>query len=85
MESEAFKDWVLRKRKLLRCSDIPGGGKTTAASIVVEHLKSHPKLGKVAVLVMYCNYKEQSEQSVINLISTLVKQLLQDGGPLSDE
>lgn len=85
LESKEFKDWVVGKRKLLRCSGIPGGGKTTAASVVVEHLKSRPKLGKIAVAVIYCNYKEQGDQSVTNLISSLIKQLLQDDGPLPDE
>ncbi|KAL1797076.1 hypothetical protein ACET3X_005616 [Alternaria dauci] len=85
LESKEFQDWVLGKRTLLRCSGIPGGGKTTAASVVVEHLKSRPKLGKIAVTVIYCNYKEHGDQSVTNLISSLVKQLLQDDGPLPDE
>lgn len=85
LDSPEFKDWVSGANKLLRCSGIPGSGKTTIVSVVVEHLKAHFKVGRVGVLVIYCNYKEQAEQTVTNLIASLLKQLLQSGDVVPED
>ncbi|KAJ5272795.1 hypothetical protein N7478_007920 [Penicillium angulare] len=85
LNSPEFKDWVSGANKLLRCSGIPGSGKTTIASVVVEHLKAHFKVVRVSVLVIYCNYKEQAEQTVTNLIASLLKQLLQSGDVVPED
>jgi hypothetical protein len=46
-------------------------------SIVIEYLKTS-FMDNVAVLCIYCNYKEKKEQTVSNLTASLLKQILQD-------
>jgi hypothetical protein len=53
-------------------------------SIVVSHLQKVFKEDNVAVACIYCNYKEQTEQTVPNLVASLLKQLVQDHFMASD-
>jgi len=56
----------------------------SSRSIVVDHLRTTVKDEKVATLCMFCNYKERNEQTVINLIASLLKQLVQQRGTVSE-
>jgi len=38
----------------------------------------------VAIAFVYCNYKEQADQTVSNLVATLLKQIVQDRRAISD-
>jgi len=67
----------------LFCPGIPGSGKTIIALIVVDHLwKTFPKetlLGReTGIAFLYCNYKRRKEQRATNLLSSLLKQLVQE-------
>jgi hypothetical protein len=53
-------------------------------SIVINHLQRHFKNPNIAVTCIYCNYKEQAVHTVSNLVSSLLKQLIQDRSALSD-
>ena len=53
-------------------------------SIVVYHLQKIFKGDNVAVACIYCNYKEQIEQTVSNLVASLLKQIVQDRYGASD-
>jgi len=47
-------------------------------SIIINHLQTFFKDRNVAITYIYCNYKQQTEQSVFNLVASLLKQLVQD-------
>jgi hypothetical protein len=47
-------------------------------SIVVNHLQTTFGNDKIAIACIYCNYKEQTEQTVPNLVASLLKQMVQD-------
>ena len=49
-----------------------------ARATVVDHLQKMFKGKRVAILCIFCNYKEQSTQSLENLISSVLKQIIQD-------
>jgi hypothetical protein len=54
-------------------------------SIVLEHLQTFFKDNdRVAITCIYLNYKEQIEQTIPNLISSLLKQIVQDQPQTSD-
>ena len=53
-------------------------------SIVVYHLQKIFKGDNVAVACIYCNYKKQIEQTVSNLVASLLKQIVQDRYGASD-
>lgn len=46
-------------------------------SIIINHLEAFFKGQNVAITYIYCNYKQQTEQSVQNLVTSLLKQLVQ--------
>src|SRR5271156_5095192 len=53
-------------------------------SIVVNHLQTLcEENDSVATTCIYCNYKEQAEQTVPNLVATLLKQMTQDRRAIS--
>ena len=54
-------------------------------SVVVDHLQNHFNGQNVAVLCIYCNYKKQDEQTVSELVASLLKQLVQDRSVTSDQ
>ena len=53
-------------------------------SIVVNHLQRIFKDDNVAIACIYCNYKEQAEQTVSNLVASLLKQMVHDQYTTSD-
>lgn len=54
-----------------------GAGKTSLASLVVNYLETNFQDQGTAVTYLYCNYKEQASQTPSNLVSELLKHLLQ--------
>ena len=79
-------EWLLHKaefiawrddktaEKVLWCHGIPGAGKTILSSLVFDHLNEQlPK--ECAVLVFYCDYREQGSQSLFNVVASMLKQL----------
>jgi hypothetical protein len=53
-------------------------------AIVVNNLQRQYKDSDIAVTHIYCNYKEQAVQTVSNLVSSLLKQMVQGRSALSD-
>ena len=45
------------------------------SSVVVDYLQQNFAAPDYGIAFIYCNYKEQNEQSLIDLISSLVRQL----------
>ncbi|KAK0184072.1 hypothetical protein F5146DRAFT_330864 [Armillaria mellea] len=79
-----FLTWVdgSGKSHTLRCQGGPGIGKTFLTSIIVNYLCSLPvvKEGKALILSIFCDYKSEVEQTVENILCSLLKQLVQDYG-----
>ncbi|KAI1430074.1 hypothetical protein F5Y12DRAFT_793229 [Xylaria sp. FL1777] len=76
LDSVEYQNWIKEPNKTLYCPGIPGAGKTTMTSIVVEDLEK--RLGNksaTAVAYVYCNYNRQGEQTLEGLLSSLLKQL----------
>ncbi|EGN99623.1 hypothetical protein SERLA73DRAFT_106266 [Serpula lacrymans var. lacrymans S7.3] len=82
LNDDTFRRWHKGDLKTLWCPGIPGAGKTILASYIIKHIlvKKH-KCNNVAVVYIYCNYKDQSTQTVYNLVASLLKQLVQDFPP----
>lgn len=78
LDSTQFKSWVETENKTLFCPGIPGAGKTVLTSVAVNALNTRFQAdGNVAVIHMYCNYKQQEEQNVEDILASLLKQLIQ--------
>ena len=72
-----FETWASGTPWRLQCVGEPGTGKTFLCALVVGYLKEMFKDRNVPILCMYLNYKESNTQTLDNLISSLLKQLLQ--------
>lgn len=79
LSSKAYMQWRTGTQRLLLCPGIPGAGKTTMSSIIVDDLwKRFDRHTDHAVAYTYCSYHRQHEQTLVNLLSTMLRQLLQE-------
>ncbi|KAJ7586381.1 ankyrin repeat-containing domain protein, partial [Mycena floridula] len=85
LENEQFRGWIEGGSKLLWCRGGPGVGKTVLASIIVNHLQDlHQMTPDICVVSIYCNYRQQSEQTSSALIGSILKQLVEHRSCLSE-
>ena len=80
LKSPEFDAWTYGPPWMLRCVGEPGAGKTLLCALVIERLKTIFRNRNVPILCIYLNYKESTIQTLDNLISSLLKQLLQHPG-----
>ncbi|EGO00913.1 hypothetical protein SERLA73DRAFT_178911 [Serpula lacrymans var. lacrymans S7.3] len=73
LDDERFKEWQAGDKRTLWCSGIPGAGKTVLASYIVNHLTNKCKDSNLAVAYIYCDYKDQSAQTVYGLVASILK------------
>ncbi|RYP79191.1 hypothetical protein DL771_000169 [Monosporascus sp. 5C6A] len=76
LDSPEFKAWLENDQKVLFCPGIPGAGKTILTSVVVNELTTLADNGKsIGVAYVYCNFRQEHEQSAGDLLASLLKQL----------
>ncbi|ENH74422.1 hypothetical protein FOC1_g10009832 [Fusarium oxysporum f. sp. cubense race 1] len=76
LESAEYQEWLDADGKTLFCPGIPGAGKTILSSIVINNL--HTRLSEnhnIGVAYIYCNFRQEQEQKINDLLASLVKQL----------
>ncbi|EGN92542.1 hypothetical protein SERLA73DRAFT_65533 [Serpula lacrymans var. lacrymans S7.3] len=81
LKDERFKEWERGDVKTLWCPGIPGARKTVLASHIINHLADTYKSPTIGVAYIYCEYKDQSSQTILDLVASLLKQLVQDSSP----
>ncbi|KAI9782352.1 MAG: hypothetical protein M1839_005225 [Geoglossum umbratile] len=78
LHANKFNTWLNQRNKTLYCSGIPGAGKTILTSIVIDHLCSKYRTDfSVGIVYLYCNFRQQHQQKPEDLLSSLLKQLVQ--------
>ncbi|KAI9765366.1 MAG: hypothetical protein M1840_007446 [Geoglossum simile] len=78
LHTTEFNTWLNQRNKALYCSGIPGAGKTILTSIVIDHLCSKYRTDfSVGIAYLYCNFRQQHQQKPEDLLSSLLKQLVQ--------
>jgi hypothetical protein len=78
LDSAEFKSWLETKNQTLLCPGIPGAGKTVLTSIVIEDLSTRfQDESSIVVAYIYCNFKRQAEQTLEDLLASVLKQLAQ--------
>ncbi|KAL7909425.1 ankyrin repeat protein [Trichoderma velutinum] len=78
LESAEFQAWLKTNGQTLFCPGIPGAGKTIITAIVVNHLLAKFQNDPHAsVAYIYCNFRQQDEQTAEKLLMNLLKQLAQ--------
>jgi 5'(3')-deoxyribonucleotidase len=79
LNSDEFQAWLNQTKQTLFCPGIPGAGKTMITSIVVDYLWTEFQNDtNIGIAYLYCNYRQQQEQKVEDLLSSLLKQLAQE-------
>jgi hypothetical protein len=85
LDSAEFRTWAETEKQTVFCPGIPGAGKTILSSIVVEDLTTRFRNDKsVGIAYLYCNFRRQYEQKPEDLITSLLKQLLQKLSSIPD-
>ena len=69
---------------MIWCPGIPGAGKTVLASIAVDHLKTTSKDQESAVLCVFCSHADQERQTSIDLVASILEQLVRIKGITSE-
>ena len=84
LDSAEFTRWEDEPGRILFASGMPGAGKTMIAAIVVDHLKSgaDPTAG---VACTFYNYSRAKEQSLRNILASLLEQSLRTRTYLDDD
>jgi NACHT domain len=79
LSSNEFQEWLTQSGRILFCPGMPGAGKTTITSIIVDHLYNQfQNDGSVGIAYLYCNFRRQQEQKPADLFASLLKQLIQE-------
>ncbi|KAJ7586734.1 ankyrin repeat-containing domain protein, partial [Mycena floridula] len=82
---ETFGRWIDGNVNILWCRGGPGVGKTVLASIIFDHLKEQSMCrDDVGVVSIYCDYKEQADQSATALVASIIHQIVEHRPCLSD-
>jgi Cdc6-like AAA superfamily ATPase len=83
--SNEFQQWLAKSNQTLFSPGIPGAGKTIISSIVIDHLyKTFGNDPAVGIAYLYCNFRQQHEQTSSDLIVSLLKQLVQGRPSIPD-
>ena len=78
LETEQFKTWFEGKGSpVLWCPGSPGTGKTVLTSIAVNYVAEYTRGQDIAIIYVYCDYKDSSTHSVNALLSSLLRQLIE--------
>ncbi|KAB8225326.1 hypothetical protein BDV33DRAFT_231663 [Aspergillus novoparasiticus] len=76
IDSHRFRTWVEKPQQTLFCPGIPGAGKTTLMSLVIDELYNrYGNDSDIGIVFIYSNFKD--EWTMYQLLSTLLKQLIQ--------
>ncbi|KAE8165265.1 hypothetical protein BDV40DRAFT_297588 [Aspergillus tamarii] len=76
IDSHRFKSWAEKPVQTLFCPGIPGAGKTTLMSLVINELyKRYGNDSEIGIVFIYFKFKD--EWTMSQLLSTLLKQLVQ--------
>ncbi|KAK6814755.1 hypothetical protein RU639_009765 [Aspergillus parasiticus] len=77
-ENGKFKAWSEGSKDVetLFCPGLPGSGKTTLASIVINKLRKAQEKQNSVVAFLYFNYNLQAEQTLIHVLRTILRQLI---------
>ncbi|KAG5660877.1 hypothetical protein KAF25_002520 [Fusarium avenaceum] len=86
LTKEDVTDWRGGKRKWLWCHGMPGAGKTSLATIIIDYLlgtRSKQKIN-IGVACIYCIYSDKT-QSALNFVKSIVHQLAEQSKELPKE
>ncbi|KAK1241851.1 hypothetical protein MKX07_007674 [Trichoderma sp. CBMAI-0711] len=86
LDSTEYQAWLKGDRQTLFCPGIPGAGKTIITATTIDDIFNRfYNDTTVGIAYLYCDYRRQHEQTIEQLLSSLVKQLAQRKAPIPNE
>ncbi|KAF3481285.1 uncharacterized protein GIQ15_04044 [Arthroderma uncinatum] len=83
LDSTEFLTWLNQKQRALFCYGMPGAGKTMLSSILIEYLQDNFwQEDDFGIAYIYINYQQQQQQQPLDLLSCILKQLIQKRGSI---
>ncbi|RPB00778.1 hypothetical protein L873DRAFT_1804510 [Choiromyces venosus 120613-1] len=83
LETSEFRKWSNSNSEsdqaVLFCYGNPGVGKTHLSSLVIDYLCDQAEGKDIAVAGLYCDFKDQQEQSASSMLGAILKQLVNRG------
>lgn len=84
LDEFAHQEWLGKEGGTLYCSGIPGSGKTAMTSIVIDDLSTRFRTDStIGLAFLYCSYQFSDTQSFEEILTSILKQLIQRQKPLS--
>jgi Cdc6-like AAA superfamily ATPase len=79
LENTSFRAWATGPEEnwALFCPGAPGAGKTTMAATIISSLSGLGLRDDIGIAYVYCNYRSRSEQTLYNLLGSLLRRLVQ--------
>ncbi|KAK2747592.1 hypothetical protein FQN55_004946 [Onygenales sp. PD_40] len=78
LNSSEFRNWVKQDNQTLFSQGIPGAGKTTIASVVIDYLSKESEADTgIGVAYIYCDHQNQDKQTLSHILAVILKQLIQ--------
>lgn len=78
LNSEEYRAWIQTPKTTLFCPGIPGAGKTILTAVTIDDLfEQFQGSQHTAIAYLYCNFRQQDEQTVDNMLASVLKQLSQ--------
>lgn len=77
VDGDEFHEWVNQSNRIMYCKGMPGAGKTVMTAVVVDHLQTRfEKDPDIGIAYIYCNYRNETEQTLPLLFRSLLRQLV---------
>lgn len=77
IQDDNYASWAIAgKNQTLWLQGIPGAGKTVLASIAVDNLRRKSNTADVAVSYIYCDYKDEAQQTPENIVGVIIKDVV---------
>ncbi|RYP18976.1 hypothetical protein DL767_009724 [Monosporascus sp. MG133] len=81
LHSDHLREWLGKSKQVLFCPGMPGAGKTILTSVVIKHLwDTFQNDPTIAIAYIYCNFRQQYEQKIGDLLSTRLGELPNGSG-----
>ncbi|KAG8527048.1 uncharacterized protein KY384_008477 [Bacidia gigantensis] len=85
LDDDKFVQWKTGNSRLIWCPGVPGAGKTVLSSIVVDYLMNSFEDDDIAVVGIYCDFKEFNQQSTSKYLASLLQQMIIQHGSIPDQ
>ncbi|KAI2709040.1 hypothetical protein CBS147332_6099 [Penicillium roqueforti] len=83
LETNEFKEWISSEQQILFCLGIPGAGKTTLTSIIINHLEeTFDNQDGIGLTYLFCDYRERP--TLLMLLCALLRQFCQRQASIPD-